>query len=88
MGISNFLTKRILMWILDLKGADMFKFLDGYKSKIGGIGLIFGGLALAANSIVNGEYTRLLEAGTMIAAGFGVLGLAGKAQAIVDNTKK
>ena len=56
----------------------MLKRLDGYKTIIGGLGLIATGIGMATVCVTSGDYTNLAEALSTIAAGMGLLGLGGK----------
>ena len=61
------------------------KILDGWKTIIGGLGLILTGLGMIAVCVKSDNYTNLPEALSTIAAGMGVLGIGGK---IVKATPK
>lgn len=54
------------------------KILDGYKTIIGGLGLISTGLGQIAVCVTSDDYSDLQSAFAVIAAGMGVLGIGGK----------
>ncbi|PIU55284.1 MAG: hypothetical protein COS89_07770 [Deltaproteobacteria bacterium CG07_land_8_20_14_0_80_38_7] len=61
------------------------KWLDGYKTKIGGVSFICLGFALIGSAFTGPEidYDRILKGATTIATGMAMLGLGGKAEKII-----
>ena len=80
----NFITKWILEYFFLKEVRKMFGFLDGYKTIIGGIGLILGGLALIAKDVSEGDFSHIGEGWTMITLGLVALGIGGKVQKVID----
>lgn len=66
------------------------KFLDGYRTYLGGAFFLFTGLGLYLNMAASGVYDQATatKADLMIGAGLTGLGLAGKFDKLTDATKK
>jgi len=68
----------------------MFKWisekLDGHKTTISGVGGILAGLAAIVKALAAGEInpSEIWDGVLIVVAGFGVLGLGGKAQKLLD----
>ena len=58
--------------------------LNGYVTKIGGIGAILTGLGILATGFAAGDYSRLTEGLTIISGGFVALGIGRKVQNLLN----
>lgn len=52
--------------------------MTGWKTKVGGIGMILTGAGMVASGLVDGDFERIVEGITLAAAGFATLGIGHK----------